>query len=75
MTDYQDTGSLPSLEEVERACQFTEWAYQSCWQTAQDMYRERYGDEPNFAVDAPDGGLLDSLSYLRQAIAAFGNKT
>lgn len=60
---------LPSLEEVERAELYNEWAYQSCYQTAQDMYRERYGDEPNFAVDAPDGGLLNALSYLRQAVA------
>ncbi|SIC89543.1 Uncharacterised protein [Mycobacteroides abscessus subsp. massiliense] len=66
---------LPSLEEVERAELYIEWAYQSCYQTAQDMYRERYGDEPNFAVDAPDGGLLNALSYLRQAVATLELET
>ncbi|OHT47907.1 hypothetical protein BKG59_05640 [Mycobacteroides chelonae] len=74
MTDYQDT-ELPSPEEVELAYQYIGWAYESCWQTAQDMWRERYGDKPNFVVDAPDGGLLNAMIYLRAAISAIEKRT
>jgi len=61
---------LPSREEVRRAIEYTGWAYQSCYQTATDIYREKYGNEPNFAVDAPDSGLLYALDYLDLAMAA-----
>lgn len=60
---------LPTLEEAKRALEYVGWAYQSCFQTATDMYRERYGDAPNFAVDAPDGGLLYVTSDLVEALS------
>lgn len=61
---------LPSRGEVARASEYIGWAYNSCWQTALDLYREKYGDEPNFAVDAPDGGLLSAVEYLDKALTA-----
>jgi hypothetical protein len=32
------------------------------------MYREKYGDRPNFAVDSPDGGLLMAVDCLYEAV-------
>ncbi|QFG10336.1 hypothetical protein J4U00_gp109 [Mycobacterium phage DyoEdafos] len=66
-------GPLPTVQEAERAVQFTGWAYEGGYDTALEIYREKYGDEPNFAVDSPDGGLLNALAFLKRALALLPN--
>lgn len=62
-------GPLPDLAECERACEFQSWAYESCYLTAEEMYRVKYGDLACFAVDGCDGGHLASFAFLRRAVA------
>ncbi|QGH75207.1 hypothetical protein SEA_ENCELADUS_97 [Mycobacterium phage Enceladus] len=65
-------GPLPSIEDVNRAIEFVGWAYEGGNDVAVEMYRERYGDAPNFAFDSPDMGLLLSLTYLKRALCLIG---
>lgn len=59
---------LPSITEAERALEFTGWDYEGDCEIARDIYREKYGDSPNYAVDSPDGGLLLAQCYLVNAL-------
>lgn len=59
---------LPSLLEAERALEFLGWCYEGGHDTALDIYRQRYGDTPNFAVDSPDEGHISAMSYLVDAL-------
>ncbi|OYN81751.1 hypothetical protein [Mycolicibacterium sphagni] len=56
------------MTESERANEFIGWAYEGGFDTALEMYRERYGDAPNYAVDSPDGGHLAAMTWLKRAV-------
>ncbi|UVF61275.1 hypothetical protein SEA_DUNCANSLEG_103 [Mycobacterium phage DuncansLeg] len=66
---YDPWGPLPSPAECERALRFLGWAYESCFVTAEELYRREYGDLPCFAVDAPDGGHLGAMHFLKRAVS------
>ncbi|WZB38388.1 hypothetical protein SEA_BAZZLE_101 [Mycobacterium phage Bazzle] len=68
---YNPWGPLPDLNECERALAFTGWAYEGGYDTAEEIYREKFGDLPCFAME-PDGGTLAAMTFLKRAIALIG---
>ena len=57
----------PDTDEISRALDFIGWSYEGGDDTAEEIYRERYGDLPCFARE-PDGGLLLAVNCLYEAV-------
>lgn len=64
---FDPWGPLPDVAHMERALEVTGWAYESCYETAEQMYREKYGDLPCIALE-PDGGTLAAMTFLKRAV-------
>lgn len=57
----------PDTDEIKRALDFTGWAYEGGYDTAEEIYAEIYGTLPCLAME-PDGGLLMALDCLHEAV-------
>ena len=57
----------PDTEEIKRALDFVGWGYEGGFDTAEEIYRKKYGDLPCLAMQ-PDGGLLMALHCLYEAV-------